>query len=65
MEGLDPDSRAIVEAIGSKTRHVDDIIDITQLKAARVLASLTLLEIRGIVKQSAGKKYTVVPHPAE
>lgn len=65
MEGLDPDARAIIEAIGSKTRHVDDIIDITQLKAARVLASLTLLEIRGIVKQSTGKKYTIVPPPAE
>lgn len=59
MEGLDPDAMAIIEAIGTKTRHVDDIIDITQLKAARVLASLTLLEIRGIVKQSAGKRYTL------
>lgn len=59
MEGLDPDSRAIVEAIGNKTRHVDDIIDITQFKAARVLATLTLLEIRGIVKQSSGKRYAL------
>ena len=59
MEGLDPDAQAIVEAIGNKTRHVDDIIDITQLKAARVLATLTLLEIQGIVKQSSGKSYTL------
>ncbi len=59
MEGLDPDAMAIVEAIGTKTRHVDDIIDITQLKAARVLASLTLLEIQGVVKQSSGKRYSL------
>ncbi len=59
IDGLDPDSMAVIEAIGAKTRHVDDIIDITQLKAARVLASLTLLEIKGIVKQSSGKKYSL------
>ncbi|MBE6992454.1 MAG: DNA-protecting protein DprA [Ruminococcaceae bacterium] len=59
MEGLDPDAQAVVAAIGDKTRHVDDIIDITQLKAARVLATLTLLEINGIVRQSSGKRYSL------
>lgn len=57
IEELGPDAKAIVEALGDRTLHVDDIIELTQMKAARVLATLTLLEIKGIVKQSAGKRF--------
>lgn len=57
IEELGPDARAIVEALGDRTLHVDDIIELTQMKAARVLATLTLLEIKGVIKQSAGKRF--------
>lgn len=56
---LNPEESAIVDAISLDTRHVDDIISATGLAPAKVLALLTMLEVRGIVAQRPGKLFSL------
>ena len=59
LPGLSPDEQSIVKAIGQAERLVDDVIAETGLPAAKVLATLTLLEVRGIVKRLPGRRVTL------
>lgn len=54
---LTPDECAIVEVLSQGQRHVDDVIAESGLPAARILASLTLLEVKGYVTQQPGKRF--------
>lgn len=54
---LSPDEAAVAQRLKNGTLHVDDVIEGTGLPVARVLASLTLLEVKGIVRQLPGKRY--------
>lgn len=56
---LSETERAIVDALGSEPRLVDDVIAGTALSAAKVLPALTILEIRGIVKRHPGKRVSL------
>ena len=51
-----PDEQAIVSAIGKDERLVDDVIAETGLPVGKVLAMLTLLEVKGVVKRLPGKR---------
>ena len=51
-----PDEQKIVSALQTGERLVDDVIAETGLPAARVLATLTLLEVRGVVQRLPGKR---------
>ena len=51
-----PDEQAIVTAIGKEERLVDDVIAETGLPVGKVLAMLTLLEVKGVVKRLPGKR---------
>lgn len=57
MPHLSQEEKAVASAIGKEKRHVDDVIEQTGLPVAKVLASLTLLEVKGIVQQLPGKFY--------
>ena len=48
--------QTIVRAIGNTDRLVDDVIAETALPAAKVLATLTLLEVRGVVQRLPGRR---------
>jgi predicted Rossmann fold nucleotide-binding protein DprA/Smf involved in DNA uptake len=39
--------------------HVDDIIEKTGMAPAKVLAELTMLQLRGYVTQESGKRFTL------
>ena len=54
---LTEDELTIVEILRPGQRHVDDIIAQSGMPAARVLASLTLLEVKGYVQQQPGKRF--------
>lgn len=54
---LSEDEGAIVASLHEGEKHIDDIIAETNLSPARVLASLTLLEVKKIVKQTMGKRF--------
>ena len=59
LKNLNEDQLKIVSAIKSPNTHVDDIIDCTGLTPAKVLAGLTILQLKGMVKQESGKRFTL------
>ncbi len=60
LENLTADELAAVSVMGEKPMHVDDIIDLSGLAASRVLAALTMLQMKGYVAQSPGKRFSLV-----
>lgn len=56
LASLSDDEQKIVSALKSGERLADDVIAETGLSAAKVLATLTLLEVKGIVKRLPGKR---------
>ena len=56
LPGLSSDEQAIVTAIGTEPRLVDDVIADTGLSAGKVLAMLTLLEVKGVVRRLPGRQ---------
>ena len=59
LEGLSETQLALVSAIDAPHTHVDDIIERTGLAAAQVLGELTLLQIKGVVLQEPGKRFSL------
>ncbi|MFR8873402.1 MAG: DNA-processing protein DprA [Oscillospiraceae bacterium] len=59
MSTLSDDERAVTSCLTDALRHVDDVIAGSGLPAARVLASLTLLEVKGLVVWHPGKFYSL------
>lgn len=57
LQTLTPDELVLVETLKDGQLHVDDIIDKSGLPPAIVLASLTLLEVKGYVTQQPGKRF--------
>jgi len=58
-ETLSADERVLVSELEQGPVHVDELVDRVQMPAGRVLASLTLLEVKGIVKRQAGKRFSL------
>ena len=56
---LTSDEQTIVNAIGQGERLVDDVIAETGLPVGKVLATLTLLEVKGVVKRLPGKRVSL------
>lgn len=54
---LTEDQRTVFQAFGEKTLRSDDLIELTQLPARRVLSALTILQIRGYVAEESGKRF--------
>ena len=53
---LSADEQTIVSSIGGGERQVDEVIAETGLPVGKVLATLTLLEVKGVVKRLPGKR---------
>ncbi len=56
LSELTEEQLQIVAAIDRNASHIDDIIEATGLSTAKVLAQLTLLEIKGYVRREAGRR---------
>lgn len=54
LEGLSPEQQKILKAIGSGELAVDELIARSEMPAAKVVAQLTLLEIKGLIHRAAG-----------
>ena len=54
-----PDELAVLKAIGNDTMQIDDIISASKIPAHKVLAAMTMLEIKGIVSQESGNKFRI------
>ena len=53
---LSADEQAIVSALEGGERLVDDVIAETGLSTGRLLSSLTMLELRGVIRRLPGKR---------
>ena len=56
---LSEDQLKIISAIESSDCHIDDLIENTGMSTAKVLANLTILEIKGYVQRSAGRRISL------
>ena len=59
LESLSQSQLSIVSAMDREAMQVDEIIERTGLSPAKVLADLTLLQLKGCVSQQSGKRFTL------
>lgn len=57
---LSADEQAVVSVLQERSMQADELIAGTQLPAARAMAALTMLQVRGLVAQNAGKLLSLV-----
>ena len=63
MDSLTQDEQVLMRILQGGRLHVDDLIARSGMPAARVLSSLTLLEIKGYVQQHPGKRFGLILLP--
>lgn len=59
LSGLSEEQLNIISAIDREHQHIDDIIEATGYSTAKVLSQLTILEIKGFITRSAGKRISL------
>lgn len=59
LEKLSESQIKIISVMEKPSMHVDDIIENSGFSPARVLADLTMLQLKGIVTQEKGKRFTL------
>jgi DNA processing protein len=57
---VDETEAALLKVLGAQPVHVDDIQALSGLSIEKVSATLTLLELKGIVRQVGGMNYVAV-----
>ena len=55
---LTPNEQAVMEQLAAGERLVDDVIAATGLPSGQILAALTMLEVKGLVKTLTGRRVT-------
>jgi len=50
----------LLEALGAEPAHVDDIRSRVELPIEKVSAALTMMELKGMVRQVGGMNYVAV-----
>lgn len=58
-KSMTEEEQAVAELLQTGPAHVDTLIERSQIPASRILATLTLLEVRGIVKRLPGRMYSL------
>ena len=56
---LSPDEAAVIGLLGTQPLPMDEIIDRSQLPAARALAAITLLEVKQYIQRLPGKRFAL------
>ena len=59
LSKLSPDEQAIVTAVKDGERLVDDVIAETGMTTGKLLATLTMLELKGIIRRHPGKRISL------
>ena len=57
--GLTDDQIHILQALQGRTMQADELIEMAQIPARRVLSALTLLQLEGHVQEESGKRFTL------
>jgi predicted Rossmann fold nucleotide-binding protein DprA/Smf involved in DNA uptake len=55
--GLDAEARSVWLALSERSLGIDDVAAGADLRSARVLAALTLLQVSGLVVQESGMRF--------
>lgn len=58
-KSLTGEEQTVVKLLETEPVHVDTLIENSQIPASRILATLTLLEVRGIVKRLPGRMFSL------
>lgn len=58
-KSLTDEEQTVVKLLETEPAHVDTLIENSQIPASRILATLTLLEVRGIVKRLPGRMFSL------
>lgn len=56
---LKADERAVYDTLGETFIGIDVIIDKSSLESGKVLAALTMLEMKGLIQSTSGKRYKI------
>ena len=56
---LSADERLVIGALGPAARHIDEIAREVGFDAPRIMGVLLSLELKGVVRQGAGKKFSI------
>ena len=59
LSGLSPEGKQIVSCLKDGDRLVDDVIAETGLTTGKLLAALTMLELKGVIKRLPGKRISL------
>ncbi len=59
LSGLSERQLKIVSVMDEKSKHIDDINELTGLSTPEVFSELTILQIKGFVSQENGKRFTL------
>lgn len=54
---LSDEQIVVLRAMDDKSYRTDDLVEITQLSARRVLSAITMLQIKGYVTEESGKRF--------
>ena len=54
------DEARLLQIMSSEPRHVDEISRLTELPIAQVTSTLALMELKGLVRQTGGMRYSAV-----
>ena len=65
LSGLSDDERILATMLGENAMTADELIAESQLPAAHVMASLTLLEVQSVVRCSADKRFSLTGQCAD
>ena len=57
LDSLSPDEKAAVMQLTDGEKHIDQLIAVSGIPAARITAALTLLQIKGYVREIPGKRF--------
>ena len=60
VQALTPAERTVYETLSPEGAYVDEIALACRLSISEALSSLTLLELKGLVKQLSGKRFAPV-----
>ncbi len=58
MPALEGDEQTVYASLSEAIQHIDQVISKSGLQAARVLAALTMLEVKGLAVRHPGKYYS-------
>jgi len=50
----------MLAALGGRTQEVDQLVELTQIPARRVLSALTMLQVQGAVEEHPGKRFSAL-----